>query len=481
MKNIHTCASYRFASITYGRPLGISDKDCNISQPEDVLEDTRFREPGGPDRHACVCFSAYQRELNKLYQIASPAIENVYSAPQSAHPRPASDDLSLVRDVTLRLWTWRRSLPEQLALRLEKDCSRTLDTDARAHCLQSLSLHLTFDSLIIVLHRPFIKHRFDLVTTDTSRQTPSSVGSQAFHVTRSENEQSSPSVVSEASLELDTSSHQQWWQAAVRTSGAGNGTATAGSDCDRQSFGRIPSNQLVQCCYGYGCGSTLGSVDQQCAREAKRAVARIYRLQETLGSRSTLSEQSSRVLRSLVELLLRRESDAILAPVAQVENIPSRDDQSQVNQSNPTRPSVQDALSMPLGARFDQVDNATVAQANKGLGLASRLNHSLATVQKSILTRLIYSKGFADSLKLSPSAPNENLTVDMPVYSSRATSEGHFRADPSNTAATEGSIMDQTSFRPDVGDWNNGNAIGDGGLYWFWDPTWDDLYNSIHL
>lgn len=28
-------------------------------------------------------------------------------------------------------------------------------------------------------------------------------------------------------------------------------------------------------------------------------------------------------------------------------------------------------------------------------------------------------------------------------------------------------------------DWNGLNAVDGSGLYWFWDPTWDNLYNGM--
>lgn len=143
----------RFASITYGRPLGINDKDCNIGQPDDMLEDTGFAESSNIHGKEPICFSAYQRELNKLYLIASPAIENIYNLPQSEYQQVAVENLRRVREVTLQLWTWRSRLPENLSPRLDSDCSGSLSPAAKASCLQSLSLKLTFDSLIIVLSR----------------------------------------------------------------------------------------------------------------------------------------------------------------------------------------------------------------------------------------------------------------------------------------------------------------------------------------
>ena len=307
--------------------------------------------------------------MNTLYLIASPAIKSIYSAPQLEHSKAALGNFALVKDVTLRLWKWRHRLPEQLQPRLDNDCSPILDAGLRAHHLQSLSLQLTFDSLIIVLHRPFIKQRLDLVDTG-----------------HSERHDSSSSVASEASLALDGSSHRQWWEAAVRTSRITELPQLAQFATDSHLIAFLAINLFNAAMVMVVVALSDPLADS--AQEAKRAVARIYRLQETLGSRSTLSQQSSRVLQSLVHLLLRRETEAILAPIAHAEQPVAGNSAAQVDGA---RTSVRDALSMPLGARLDVVEDEHSAEYHKGLGLASRLNHGMETVQRGLCCRLCMS------------------------------------------------------------------------------------------
>lgn len=347
-----------------------------------MFEKASFNSTTNPDTIEPICFSAYQRELNKLYLIASPAIENIYSA--KAHDsRAALETVAIVRDVTLRLWRWRRRLPEQLSPRLDNDSPSTLTAGAKAHCLQSLSLQLTFDSLIIVLHRPFIKHRFDLLYTDLTRHR-SEVDSN------SEIQQTSPSTSSEASLALDTSSHQQWWEAAVRTSRVTElpQLAQFATDSHLIAFLAINLFNAAMVMVVVALSDPLANSSQ----EAKRAVSRIYRLQETLGSRSTLSEQSSRVLRSLVQLLLRRETDAILAPVAQETRQPAEKASSLRDEVDPNRMTVRDALSMPFGSRFEHSSEQQTSQSKDlrhGLASTSQFNSGLTTVQKGMQYRVL--------------------------------------------------------------------------------------------
>ncbi|KFZ12161.1 hypothetical protein V502_07238 [Pseudogymnoascus sp. VKM F-4520 (FW-2644)] len=53
----------RFASITYGRPLGINDSDCNVSLPADINEWARPQTAN--QQGVLICFSTYQSQLSK--------------------------------------------------------------------------------------------------------------------------------------------------------------------------------------------------------------------------------------------------------------------------------------------------------------------------------------------------------------------------------------------------------------------------------
>ena len=132
------------------------------------------------------------------------------------------------------------------------------------------------------------------------------------------------------------------------------------------------------------------------AQEAKRAIARIYRLQATLGARSTLSKQSSSILRSLVNLMMRRESEAILAPV--VPNSAGFDQASGIHQSSTGTQalSVRETMSMPLGAQMSASGHNPQSWDANASHLASRLDDSLASVQKGNCSLYVYGHGKAD-------------------------------------------------------------------------------------
>jgi hypothetical protein len=120
------------------------------------------------------------------------------------------------------------------------------------------------------------------------------------------------------------------------------------------------------------------------AQDAKRAIARIYRLQATLGARSRLSKQSSSILRNLVSLMMRRESDAILAPVVPKDARSSQSFGAHHSSAGPHLLSVRETLSMPLGAQLNINGDVPQSWNADASHFASRLDDSLASVQKGI-------------------------------------------------------------------------------------------------
>jgi len=352
--------------------------------PDDVDELVDFSEPGQA-RGTPICFSTYQRELNKLYTIASPAIKRVYRAQQDADPGRAREYHSLIEEVTHRLWRWRHELPPRLSLNLAGDCPATLDLGSKAHYLQSLSLHLTFDSLLIILHRPFLRRHLSVLQRH-GLTGENGLGVSSLDASRRPTETIPPSrESSEDILEpANDSSQQQWWNAAVRTSKVIELPQLAQFASDGHLVAFMAIN-LFNAAIVMVVLSLLDPLANR-AQEAKRAIARIYRLQATLGARSTLSKQSSSVLRSLVSLLMRRESDAILAPMVS-RRVSVAQQPSQSSEPNPTLHtlSVRETLSMPLGAHFSPSGYGPEGCDAQASQFASRLDDSLASVQKGRL------------------------------------------------------------------------------------------------
>jgi hypothetical protein len=217
--------------------------------PDDVEERVDFSEQGQA-RGTPTCFSTYQRELNKLYMIASPAIKHVYSAQQAVEHSQARDYHFLIEDVTRRLWQWRVELPGSMSLDLSQDCPATLSLGEKAHYLQSLSLHLTFDSLLIILHRPFLRRQLSVLQhhglSGDNGLGVSSLSASAPPNTAGQSRASSEDVLEPA----NDSSQQQWWNAAVRTS-------------KRRTSCGLYGHQLVQRSHRDGCTFAVRSSNEQ--------------------------------------------------------------------------------------------------------------------------------------------------------------------------------------------------------------------------
>jgi hypothetical protein len=369
----------RFASVTYGRPVSIDEQDCNVPMPDEIYENVDFV-AGGGTRSSPICFSAYQRELNKLYMIASPAIKRVYSAREAIDHERAREYTALLGDVTQRLWQWKQTLPDNLSLDLSHDCPSDLDFGAKAHRLQSLSLHLTFDSLLIVLHRPFLNRQMNALQR---RGIP---GENEFGVSglSTARQPAVPTLFSsrcssedETQISGDTS-EQQWWNAAVRTSKVTELPQLAQFASDGHLIAFLAINLFNAALVMVVLSLSDPLMDR--TQEAKRAIARIHRLQAILGPRSCLSKQSTKVLQSLVLLLMQRESDEILAPMTSWRSSVHHTSGPSATSSTMNSSSVRDTLSISMGPQPGNSTNQ-VPQALEE-GSASRLGDSLASVQR---------------------------------------------------------------------------------------------------
>jgi hypothetical protein len=370
---------HRFASITYGRPISIDENDCNVAMPDDVYESVDFQDVGITNR-VSICFSSYQRELNKLYMIASPAIKQIYSSREAVGPARARIYVSLVEEVTDQLWQWRRTLPNHLSLDLSKDCGTTPDPGPKAHHLQSLSLHLTLDSLLIILHRPFLKTHLSALRCH-GLEGDHGLGVSGLQASELQAHVSLSRCSSEGALPPPGDTNQeQWWKAAARTAKVVELPQLAQFASDGHLVAFLAINLFNAAIVMIVLALSDPLTDR--AQEAKRAVARIYRLQGRLGARSKLSMRSLVVLRNIVVLLSQRESDAILAPAVPNEYETERLTGDPFPTAMRTM-SVRDTLTMPIGAPLGATSRkALQAPATADTQLALRLDDSLASVQR---------------------------------------------------------------------------------------------------
>lgn len=134
----------------YGRPLGVSDKDCDVQMPASYNERVKDIET---TETADVEMSQYQVQLNLIYRIASPLLSNIYGI--RGHSS-ALDMAKLNRSIDGSMRQWRRELPQFLVLGGYSDLGPTSTLEVKMHQLQALSLELTYHNLMIIIHRPLL-------------------------------------------------------------------------------------------------------------------------------------------------------------------------------------------------------------------------------------------------------------------------------------------------------------------------------------
>jgi hypothetical protein len=364
----------RFASITYGRPLSINDKDCNHNMPADVFENPKFVDPSSGQANP-ICYSTYQRELNQLYLIASPALKTVFGSRMLRTEKLDGDTyFSLVGHVTQALQRWRSCLPVHLALNLNRDFDPNGGPSSRAYAVQSLSLQLTYDNVLIVLHRPLLARQVDhLYTADQRTPKEGDIDTLMYHSTTGPSV-AQPSLPSEPTLpSTQTTSPDLWMKAATRTSRVTELPTLAQLATDSHLVAFLAIN-LFNAAIVLAV-MALSEPLSDTAQEVKRTITRILRLQDLLGRRSALSKQSTAVLKNVVIMLLRRESATMLAPITGTSQLPMQP------MTNPSSISVEDTLRMPLDAALDSRKPLAGDQRLPDLSRADRLNNSLTSVQ----------------------------------------------------------------------------------------------------
>ncbi|THW40431.1 hypothetical protein D6D21_06829 [Aureobasidium pullulans] len=420
-----------FAAVTYGRPLGIHNEDCTVTMPSDFSENIQYRNLARPQDRHLILYSRYQTELNKLYMIASPVIKKVYGTRLRRGGSHADNApyLQLVKDVTTRLWGWRSALPQHLLIDLDNDCPAEMSATAKAHCLQALALQLTFDNLLIILHRPFLAWHIDSLTV----RRGSDISPHEF------------------THNAQTSSPQEWWDAALRTSRITELPQLAQIATDSHLVAFLAIN-LFNSAIAMVVMALSDPLSDK-AQEVKRITTRIFRLQDLFGRRSKLSMQSSTILKNVVQLLLRRENEAIFAPV------PASKRTEEVTETTPSSTtgllSVRETLNLPLGLPqdfdFPQLENNV-----SNILTEPSFNQSLASVQK------VFSSSSSGTPAVSHGT-QQLIDYPMPTQGS-----DHNSAEYWSTVSTTQNLSDPLDTLSGPSTLADSN-----GVYWFWDTMWD--------
>ncbi|KAH7148146.1 putative C6 transcription factor [Fusarium sp. MPI-SDFR-AT-0072] len=446
----------RFASISYGRPLSINDEDCNVGMPAEFIESPFFKAESIEQGSLGVRYSPYQTQLTTLYLLASPALKTIFGSlsAQSTGQHFDAEYRSLVNDVTQKLLAWRRDLPSFLSLDLNRDYHpSTTEWDIRAHQLQSLSLQLTFDNVMIVLHRPFLARQIENLST----QTPGSVTDVGSPLAQTRvqhlpsHSSSSPSQSGQSPRFEANASSEYWWSAAVRTARITELPYLAELATDSHLVAFMAMNL-----FHAAIVLTLVALSDPLsdpAQAVKRTITRVFRLQERLGQRSALASQSSVVLKNLIFLLLRREGEAMLGPAPPKSGVMNNHMEHPLrDHTNHSPIPMEHTLRLPLEAALN-TDQRTDKSAGSNLSIVQRLNESLASVQQII----------------PPFYDNSIQPIFMSVPRNEASQQGPVPQPQQEIWFPPGGFQEPTESLEHHG---NGVDYGANGLFWLWDSTW---------
>ncbi len=357
-----------------------------MTHPIDTCESRSFKADRPSSADVSICYSSYQRELNKLYLTASPIIEIIFGMRAvGANERSAGPQyMAQIMEVTDRMWAWRRSLPPHLLLDLSSDCEPNQSHTSKVHRLQALALQLTFDSLLIIFHRPLLAQQVDHLI----RNQPESGHSATQSPPALSNATSSPFFAANASSPLSrsqASSTEQWWDAALRTSKVTEMPQLAQLATDSHLVAFLAINLFNSAIVMAVLALSDPLSDR--AQEVKRTITRIFRLQEVLGKKTQLSKQSNIVLKDVIQMLLRREADAMLGDLST---------------ARPEAPlmSVEETLRLPMQLPLGDSNSRNVTRHHSTADRVMRLNESLASVQRGD-THLLFGPALWRTYKLT--------------------------------------------------------------------------------
>lgn len=274
-------------------------------------------------------------------------------------------------EVTDQVWAWHRRLPAHLVL--DSSAHREQSHASKIHQLQALSLQLTFDSLLIIFHRPLLAQQIDRLIRSQPEASHATVRSPSNF----SNTATPPFIAASSTSPLSrsqVSSTEQWWDAALRTSKVTEMPQLAQLATDSHLVAFLAMNLFNSAIVMAVLALSDPLSDR--AQEVKRTLTKIFRLQELLGKRTQLSKQSNIVLKDVIQMLLQREADAMLGDLTAAEA---------------PLMSVEETLRLPmqlppLGTPSGPHDKRQPNSADAFM----RLNQSLASVQKGRSPYFLY-------------------------------------------------------------------------------------------
>jgi hypothetical protein len=254
--------------------------------PSDVLENVHFETS---IRTLPICLSTYQCQLNLVYKVASPLLEDIYGLRTSYNAGVFSELPKQVVTVYQALQEWHSNLPQHLSYELLNDLTPNSSAEAKAHSLQALSLELTYHNIIIVIHRPLLAG-------------PASMEQVTV-----------PESVTPRSQFLDNireTSFKRCLDSALRISNLQQKPKLLALSQKTHLVSFLGMNLFTASVVLFLCA--LSDTLSDTAQEAKRGLKRTLGMQKALSNDTSLSLQCSSILEDLVQLILKKELEEML-------------------------------------------------------------------------------------------------------------------------------------------------------------------------
>lgn len=267
--------------------------DTSITCPG--FQSTETLEDGSVER---VTILSYRRCKYKLYQIVSAILKSVYFTKDSS--TTIEETARRVKAINERLLAWERNVPPELKLSsftpnsTDGGKNRVLETFQ----LQALALHLFYNNIQLLLHRPLLTY------TGLSRQNRNSTRTIPDESTRTH----SRSISSMPILDSRTyqSSKNRCWESAIQTT----------KISEYRSLLLAARNTPVAPYIGiqaFTAGAVLGLFALSApltsvSLEAKRALGKLIKMPQSLEFHSLVSDQCANILKELVHLILSEET-----------------------------------------------------------------------------------------------------------------------------------------------------------------------------
>lgn len=275
--------------------MGINDKDCDLGLPAvftEHLVDTETLQAEDIE------LSPYQTQLNQIYQIVSPFLENIYGI-RSSGDKSLLEMAETARRIDTSMQEWNHNLPDTLKLRCYQDLRPSASLTTRLQQLQSLSLELTYQNLMIITHRPLL--------ADWSHRRGRESRAQSIH----DNTHLQPMPSSAQESEVYERSFQSCLTAAL---------AISHLEQSQPSLVRLAGKTHLVSFLGMNLFTSsvvlficaLSDVLSDAAQEAKRGIARNMKVLKSLSDAGSLSSQCSMVIEDLVQIIIEKERKQML-------------------------------------------------------------------------------------------------------------------------------------------------------------------------